>query len=320
MTFHRRHGLGSGCAPRGGAPVSGRKQLAVLLLGALVLSVGSARFAAASSRARRSWSAVSANRPDGARAVARHGRRHVARHPNRRPTGLPPFTPGVAYRRQAVGSTIAHVVQVDLNRADVRVTVGVAVGGIGRCETWSRIINRLRPTAAITGTYYDPATFIPVGTIVSNGISVHQGTVGTALTFTAGNQARFCRGPLTVARPDLLTALRAGPRLIDQGRVSLMPGIEGFRDPSILARKPRAAVGLTRGHKMLLVTVTKPLYLREMARVMLSLGATNAMCMDGGSSTGLYYAGKSYQVPRRVMTNVLMVYARPRTPLKGKKA
>ena len=26
----------------------------------------------------------------------------------------------------------------------------------------------------------------------------------------------------------------------------------------------------------------------------------------------LYYAGKSYQVPRRVMTNVLVVYARPR--------
>jgi exopolysaccharide biosynthesis protein len=53
---------------------------------------------------------------------------------------------------------------------------------------------------------------------------------------------------------------------------------------------------------------------------MLALGAVNAMCMDGGSSTGLYYAGKSYQVPTRVMTNVLMVYAGPRGPVRGKKA
>lgn len=219
-----------------------------------------------------------------------------------------------------MGSVTAHVVQVDLNRADVEVTVAVANGGIGRCETWSRIIDRLRPTAAITGTYYDPATFIPVGTIIANGIGVHQGMIGTALTFTNDNRAGFFRGRLPMTAPELQTALRAGPRLVDQGRVSLMPAIEGFRDPSIFVRKPRAAVGLTRKNKLLLVTVTKPVYLREMARMMLSLGAFNAMCMDGGSSTGLYYAGKSYQVPRRVMTNVLMVYAGGRPAARPKKA
>jgi exopolysaccharide biosynthesis protein len=53
---------------------------------------------------------------------------------------------------------------------------------------------------------------------------------------------------------------------------------------------------------------------------MQSLGAYNAMCMDGGSSAGLYYAGKSYQVPRRVMTNVLMVYTGGRGAGRGKKA
>ena len=226
----------------------------------------------------------------------------------------------MAYRKQPLGFATAHVVQVDLNRADVRVTVGVANGGIGRCETWSGIINRLRPTAAITGTYYDPATFIPVGTIIADGIGVHQGAVGTALAFSTANRVRFCRGRLTMAAPELQTALRAGPRLIDQGRVSLMPWIEGFHDPSIMVRKPRAAVGLTRANKLLLVTVTKPVYLREMAQVMQSLGAYDAMCMDGGSSAGLYYAGRSYQVPSRVMTNVLMVYAGGRGASRTKKA
>ncbi len=246
------------------------------------------------------------------RAPASGGRRTHGTKPKPRRDAHSPATPGVAYRKQAVGSVTAHIVQVDLNRADVQVTVGVANGGIGRCETWSRIIGRLRPTAAITGTYYDPATFIPVGTIIANGIGVHQGMIGTALTFSGDNRARFIRGRLPLSTMGLATVLRAGPRLVDQGRVSLMPSVEGFRDPSIFVRKPRAAVGLTGQNKLLLVTVTKPVYLREMARVMLSLGAYNAMCMDGGSSAGLYYAGKSYQVPRRVMTNVLMVYARPR--------
>ena len=46
-----------------------------------------------------------------------------------------------------------------------------------------------------------PATFIPVGTIIANGIGVHQGTVGTALAFTTDNRVSFCRGRLTVAAP-----------------------------------------------------------------------------------------------------------------------
>jgi hypothetical protein len=293
-------------------------KLAILLLGALVFWVGSSEVDAARSRTRRSGHSgytVHHARRD---ASPRHSRRVRARRA--RIAVFRPVTPGVAYRRQTIGHTTAHVVQVDLSRRDVRVTVGVADGGIGRCETWSRLINRLRPTAAITGTYYDPATFIPVGTIVADGIGVHQGRVGTALTFTADNQARFIRGRLKAPRSALETVLRAGPRLIDQGRVSLMPGIEGFRDPSIMAHKPRAVVGLTSSNKLLLVTVTKPLLLRDMARVMVALGAVDAMCMDGGSSTGLYYAGKSYQVPTRVMTNVLMVYAGPRAKPHGKKA
>src|SRR5207244_4179634 len=116
---------------------------------------------------------------------------------------------------------------------------------------------------------------------IADGIAVHQGSVGTALTFASGNRARFTRSRLAAAAPGVRTALHAGPRLVDQGHVSLAPTVEGFHDPGIFVRKPRAAVGLTRQNKLLLVTVTKPPYLREMARVMLALGAVDAMCMDG---------------------------------------
>jgi hypothetical protein len=314
--FHRRHRKELGLAPQRGACTIRRTKLAILLMGALVVSVGSSEEAAASSKNRRHGISASSKH----RGTTRRPGRTLVRRSRVRRVSARPATPGVAYRKQRIGATWTHVVQVNLNRRDVRVTVGVADGGIGRFESWSRIINRLRPTAAITGTYYDTRTFIPVGTIIANGIGVHQGRVGTALTFTADNQARFTRSRLNPVNSGLETALRAGPRLIDQGRVSLMPGIEGFRDPAITARKPRAVVGLTRKNKLLLVTVTKPLLLREMARVMSALGAVDAMCMDGGSSAGLYYAGKSYQVPRRVMTNVLVVYAGPRALARSKNA
>jgi hypothetical protein len=216
------------------------------------------------------------------------------------------------YRRRSLSLATADVVQVDLSRDDIHITVEVASGGLGRAERWPHIIHRLRPTAAITGTYYDVATFLPVGTIVAGGVAICRGSVGTALTFTAENQARLtpCRGAARLA--GVQTALHAGPRLLDQGRVSLSPAAEGFRDPGIFARKPRAAVGLTWANKLLLVTVARPLYLREMAEVMRALGASDALCMDGGSSAGLYCAGKSYQVPSRRMTNLLVVYTGPR--------
>ena len=60
----------------------------------------------------------------------------------------------------------------------------------------------------------------PTPSIVANGIAIYQGSVGTALTFTSGNQARFTRSRLATTAPGVHTALRAGPRLVDQGRLS----------------------------------------------------------------------------------------------------
>ena len=94
--------------------------------------------------------------------------------------------------------------------------------------------------------------------------------------------------------------------------------MEGFRDRAIIAQKPRTATGVTRHNKLLLVAVARPISLRKMAAIMSALGARDAMCMDGGTSAGLYYRGKSYVVPHRPMTNLLIVYEAPRP--KGKVA
>jgi hypothetical protein len=216
----------------------------------------------------------------------------------------------VVHRNQRVRGRMVHLVQADLNQPRVRVAVATAAGGIGAREAWAQIIDRVRPTAAITGTYFDVPSAIPIGTIVSRGQMVHHGIIGASLAIRPDNQVVFAshRPGAQPRWPGFETVLQAGPRLVVNGRVQLAPPAEGFRDPAVYARRPRAAVGLTRHRKLLLVTVARGVLLREIAAIMRELGAVEALCMDGGSSAGLYYQGKSHLVPNRKLTNLLVVY------------
>jgi exopolysaccharide biosynthesis protein len=216
----------------------------------------------------------------------------------------------VAYYRRDVHGRRVHVVQVDLNQPEVKIGVATAAGGIGSHDNWSRIISRTRPTAAITGTYFDVASALPVGTIITSGTVIHRGSIGSSMAIRPDNRVEFAylRPGVSSRWDGFETVLRAGPRLVVRGQVRLTPIWEGFHDRAVYARKPRAAVGLTRRHKLLLVTVSQGVLLREIAAIMKELGAVEALCMDGGSSAGLYCRGKSYTAPRRELTNLLVVY------------
>jgi hypothetical protein len=45
-----------------------------------------------------------------------------------------------------------------------------------------------------------------------------------------------------------------------------------------------------------------------MAWIMRKLGAWDAVSMDGGSSTALFYRGRLFSRPARALTNLLVVY------------
>lgn len=244
--------------------------------------------------------------------VAAHPRAHAGRRVEARTPRRAETSPGkaIGYRKVAVGRIPAHVVQVDLRRQGLRVSVALSEWGIGGREPWAHLIGRTRPTAAITGTYFDVATCVPVGSLVIGGIPVNRGQFRTALGITHTGEAAFlsCRGGMSREWRQYDALIHAGPRLLSKGRVTLYPRAEGFRDRSVYERKPRAAVGLTRSGKLLLVAVTRPIYLRQLASLMRSLGARDAMALDGGSSAGLYYRGRSYVVPRRCLTNLLVIY------------
>lgn len=211
------------------------------------------------------------------------------------------------YRK--VGAVPVRVITVDLNNPYVRVSV-VTAERIGRAESVWNLLARARPTAAITGTYFGLSSKVPVGDIVIEGERVHFGGVGTALCIAYDNRARFMRPPLNrqVSWSDYYTVLGAGPRLLYKGQVSIYPRGEGFRDPHVYGRTARTAVGVTRHNKLLLVATRYPLRLRQLAWVMKRLGAVEAIALDGGSSTCLYYRRQLKIAPQRPLTNLLVVY------------
>src|SRR3989441_7989082 len=92
--------------------------------------------------------------------------------------------------------------------------------------------------------------------------------------------------------PDLeiASAVGGGPRLVKDGQVFVPFAWEWFSPRHVRERAPRTAVGITVANKVLLVTVdgrgrqNTGMTLREMAELMVQLGARDAMNLDGGSS------------------------------------
>jgi hypothetical protein len=120
----------------------------------------------------------------------------------------------------------------------------------------------------------------------------------------------------------------AGPRLLAGGRVRVRSSAEGFNPLSapwfhgsfVASRQPRTMAGVRRDGSLLLVTVdgrrpgwSAGVTLREGARVMRSLGARDALNLDGGGSTAMAVRGRTANLPsdpsgeRRVSDAILVL-------------
>jgi exopolysaccharide biosynthesis protein len=216
----------------------------------------------------------------------------------------------ITYTKRIVSGVPAHIVTINLKDPDVRLSPMMPRFGVGHSEPWAAMINRARPTAAITGTFFDTRSLHPIGDIVVDGDLKCQGTVGTAIGIGANNEVRFIptkRGKVN-NWSEYQHVIVAGPMLIWNSKQCVYPRAQGFKDRQLFAKRPRTAVGITKNNKLLMVAVTKSVYLSKLAKMMRSLGAINAAALDGGSSTALYYRGKSVVKPGRQLTNLLVAY------------
>ena len=116
--------------------------------------------------------------------------------------------------------------------------------------------------------------------------------------------------PLDLAQQTLMVG--GGPRLLRGGRVSVTAKAEGFAPPQapaffgtfVAARQPRTLAGVRTDGTVLLVTVdgrrpgwSAGMTLPEAARLMQSLGAHDALNLDGGGSSTMTVRGEVVNRP-----------------------
>lgn len=119
----------------------------------------------------------------------------------------------------------------------------------------------------------------------------------------------------------VVNALGGGPRLVKSGRAFVPFAWESFSSPLTWRRAARTAVGITALGKLLLVTVdggsrqNPGMTLPEMGDLMVSLGAQDAMNLDGGGSATMVVGGRIVNAPsdgfERMVASALVVLRRP---------
>ncbi|NLJ75120.1 MAG: phosphodiester glycosidase family protein [Firmicutes bacterium] len=111
-----------------------------------------------------------------------------------------------------------------------------------------------------------------------------------------------------------------GPRLVRDGLVWITGEEEQFRKDILVGRAPRTALGITADNKLLLVTVNgrQPnisvgMTLKELATLLIELGAVQAMNLDGGGSTTMVIRDLVLNLPsdgvERPVSNAIVVIA-----------
>lgn len=214
----------------------------------------------------------------------------------------------VTYRQTVVGGFSLNVITVDTLNPRVRLTAATAESGIGGTESFGSFVQRLYPTAAINGTLFSTANFKPVGDIVIGGKLCNYGGMGTGLCVTPDNKVSFVTANYQhhTDWSAFDTVICSGPRLMRGGVIEI--DTTGHRDPHVLGRGVRMAVGATASSKLMLVATRKACSLTQLAVIMRDLGCTDAVNFDGGASIGMYCDGRTIRSPGRQLTNVLLVY------------
>lgn len=101
-------------------------------------------------------------------------------------------------------------------------------------------------------------------------------------------------------------ALSAGPSLLINGNSTPAPKEEGFTEAKILTQvASRSFIGTTADGKVIVGTTSASI--SELKEIAKALGLQNAMCLDGGASSGLYYNG-TYQTSSGRKVNNSIVF------------
>lgn len=109
--------------------------------------------------------------------------------------------------------------------------------------------------------------------------------------------------------------ISAGPKLLTDGEIDVDFDRERIYDPKLTTNAgTRSFIGVKNDGSIVMGTVTNATIM-ELAEVLKILGLNEAMNLDGGASSGLYFQGRYLTTPGRNLSNSLVVVEKKNTPM-----
>ncbi len=105
---------------------------------------------------------------------------------------------------------------------------------------------------------------------------------------------------------NMMHIISGGPRLLYDGKSCITAKEENFKSDVAKSRANRTAVGIKKNGDVILLTVEKAT-LKELARLLLKVGAYNAMNLDGGGSSSMVVKNSRIFGGNRPVSNALVI-------------
>lgn len=214
----------------------------------------------------------------------------------RKLSGKVQLTPWVSYYREeqrtAAGKVRIDYLLVNGYRVHYRLRTALSEEGLGTLGRLETMVKSLGGAAGINGNFFDPDTNLPIGLVIKDGevLSPPYGRRAALGIDLFGRVVIFNQGSPPFL--PLRDAVSAGPLLLKDGKVSIDHRAEGFDPDFVNRRAARSAVGITPEGDLLMLVAARDgssvgMNLKELARLLLELGAADALALDGGSSASL---------------------------------
>ncbi len=203
--------------------------------------------------------------------------------------------------RSSTGPWTINVLQVDLARCNSVEAVKGADSANGRFKVTEMLAALARSEHVVGGVnadFFNLTTGAPTNLLVVNGRMLTAPNAKPVLAFDSAGSPHI--GTFTLEDGTLrpwypLNAVGGRGEIVRDSAVTTDVDSEG--NPGFRGRNPRTAAGIAGGgRRLVLVTVdgrsalSAGMTLRELATLMLALGARDALNLDGGGSTTLVYA------------------------------
>lgn len=201
-----------------------------------------------------------------------------------------------------------HAVVADIKNPNITATTQLSP----RLTNIWGMLGKSQPVAAITGTFFAYENQKPVADVLVNGQLKATGYRGSIIAVDWYGNVSIVNAQ--VQKPfDYLGyryALRGGVRVVDKGTIAPNPRAQGFRDPAISGSAARTGVGLTESGKIILLATREKVTLTTFGKAMKTQGAVDAVALDGGGSTMLYFNGDVKISPNRGLNNLFLIEKR----------